>query len=69
MIPVLIDSEAADAQAESKNIVTSTAVTATPIPVYQEAGIVSVRGGVDAPDFTATPNLAELDRILAELRA
>ncbi len=44
------------------------AVTATPIPVYAEAGIVSVRG-VDAPDFNATPNLSELDRILAELRA
>lgn len=44
------------------------AVTATPIPVYAEAGIVSVRG-VDAPDFEVTPNLAELDRILAELRA
>lgn len=44
------------------------AVTATPIPVYAEAGIVSVRAE-DSPDMTSTPNLAELDRILAELRA
>ena len=33
MIPVLIDSEAAATQAELKTVVTSTAVTATPMPI------------------------------------
>ena len=33
MIPVLIDNEVADTQAESKTLVISTAVTATPMPI------------------------------------